>query len=524
MDFETFVRSLAFDPATLTPEQHRALESQWRASHRAPAPAPVPTPAAPVLSALPTAEVDAVVAATEIENTRRGGIGALFRDYVAKAPDRVKEFEAVVRTAITTGQSVKDTEFALLKMTYGNGPLAFSPSKPDVNGAVLEVAVARAVGVSRSALEKDYSDQTLSAADRHFRGGCGLKRLIVTCARGGGMREADEGHFTSSTGTKRILQAAFRDPGESSHSENWSAGMSSGFGPSTYDLSGILSNVMNKSLRDYFNSVEMVWRLITAVRPVSDFKQISGYALTGDLEYKEVAPGGEVKHGTLGEVSYTNQAKLYALMLGIDYQHIRNDDLGAFNQITKRLGRGGALKINSVFWEAFMTTVGSFWSADNGNYANHADYEFTLDKLDNAHLAWKSREDVDGKPMGDRAKYLLTSSKWELKGRRYMRSTTISEDGGEGDMNEMAGMWEPISSTYLSNDAYTGYSADDYYLLKDPAEMPVIETVFLDGQEMPSIEAAEPDLSRLGIMTRGMHAFGVTRQEKKGGFRFKQTA
>ncbi len=171
-----------------------------------------------------------------------------------------------------------------------------------------------------------------------------------------------------------------------------------------------------------------------------------------------------------------------------------------------------------------MTTSGSFWSAANGNYANHADYEFTLAKLDNAHLAWQSREDVDGKPMGDRAKFLLTSSKWELSARRFMRSTTISDDSGSGDSNQLAGMWEPISSTYLGNSAFTGYSTDDYYLLKDPNEMPVIETVFLDGQEMPTIEAAEPDLSRLGIMTRGMHAFGCTRQEHKGGYRFKQSA
>jgi hypothetical protein len=210
--------------------------------------------------------------------------------------------------------------------------------------------------------------------------------------------------------------------------------------------------------------------------------------------------------------------------MGIDFQHIRNDDLGAFQQITKRLGRGGALKINSIFWEAFMTTVGSFWSTANGNYINHADYAFTLEKLDNVNLAWQVREDADGKPMGDKAKYLLTPSKWELRAKRYMRSTTISEDSGSGDSNQLAGMWEPISSTYLGNDSFTGFSVDDYYLLKDPNEMPVIETVFLDGNEMPQIEAAEPDLSRLGIMTRGMHAFGVTRQEHKGGYRFKQTA
>ena len=105
-----------------------------------------------------------------------------------------------------------------------------------------------------------------------------------------------------------------------------------------------------------------------------------------------------------------------------------------------------------------------------------------------------------------------------------MRSTTISDDSGSGDTNQLAGMWEPISSTYLSDATLTGYSVDDYYLISDPMDLAVIETVFLDGQEIPTIEMAEPDLSHLGIMVRGVHAFGVNRQEKRGGYRFKQTA
>lgn len=524
MDFDAYVRALGLDPAALSAGQHKQLEAAWRASLRPeqqnpPQPQPAPAPVAAVKP--PTAEVDEVVALTEADNARRAGIGALFRDYVAKAPERVKEFEAVVRTAISTGQSVKDTEYALLKMSYGNGPLAYSPSKPTVDDKVLEVAVARSIGLSRETIEKGYDDRTLSAADKDFRGGCGLKRLVVTCARSNGMRDADESHFQGSQSTARILKAAFR----SNDGDDFRAVASSGFGPSTYDLSGILSNVMNKSIRDYFNAVESVWRLITATRPVSDFKQISGYALTGDLEYKEVAPGGEVKHGTIGETSYANQAKLYALMLGIDYQHLRNDDLGAFTAINKRLGRGGALTINKVFWTAFLATAGSFWSGANGNYGASTDYAFSdIDKLDNVNLAWQSRTDPDGKPMGDKAKYLLVPSKWEVRAKKYMSSTRISNDSGDGEDNPMAGVWEPISSTYLGNSSFTGYSVDNYYLLKDPADMPVIETVFLDGQEMPTIEAAEPDLSRLGIMVRGMHAFGVARQEAKGGFKFKQTA
>jgi hypothetical protein len=520
-DFDAYVRSLGLDPAALTADQQTALEAAWRATVRAGDPRPEPDPKPKAVAKPGTAEIDELVASTDADNARKGGIAALFKKYVAEAPDRVKEFEAVVRVAIAGGQSVKDTEYELLKLSYGNGPLAFSPSKPAVDDRVIEVAVARAVGVSRETVEQDYDDRTLSAADRQFRGGCGLKRLVVMCARANGYRDADEGGFTGVESTKRMLRAAFRD---GATDDPFAAAASAGFGPSNYNLSGILSNVANKSIRDYFNAVEGVWRLISAVRSVSDFKEITGYALTGDLTYKRVALGGEVKHGTLGEEEYGNKADLYAIMLGIDYQHLRNDDLGAFATIFKRLGRGGALTINDIFWAAWLATAGNFWSAANGNYAAATDYAFTLDNLDNANLAWQLRTDPDGKPMGDRAKYLLTPSKWELKAKRFMRSARVSNDGGDGEENPVAGMWEPISSTYLGNANYDGYSADNYWLVKDPMDMPAIETVFLDGQEVPTVETAEPDLSRLGIMFRGMHGFGVRRQEKRGAFKFKQTA
>lgn len=522
MNFEAYVRSLGMDPTALSPDLTAALEAAWRASQRTTPPTPADPKPGSGGSGKTQAELDLerATAEAEVENARISGIVTLVQTYIREAPDRAKELQTTAELAIKGKQSVKDVELQLLRTSRAAGPLAFSPSRATVDDKVIEVAVARSIGISSGTIERDYDDKTLSAADRHFRGGMGLKRLLVMCARANGHRDAEESGFVGVNGTKRILQAAFLDR----NGDEWGAGMSGGFGPSTYNLSGILSNTMNKSIRDYFNSVESVWRRIAATRPVSDFKEISGYALTGDLTYKKVAPGGEVKHGELGERSYGNKADLWALMLGIDYQHIRNDDLGAFNQINKRLGRGGALTINDVFWTEFLDTDAAFWSAGNGNYVNGTDYALSdIDKLDNVNVAWEARTDPDGKPMGDKAKYLLTATKWAVRAKKYMSSTRISADGGDGEDNPMAGMWEPISSTYLSNSSYDGYSADDYYLLKDPADMPVIEVVFLDGQEIPTIETAEPDLSRLGIMVRGVHGFGARRQEKLGGYKFRQS-
>ena len=45
--------------------------------------------------------------------------------------------------------------------------------------------------------------------------------------------------------------------------------------------------------------MERAWRNICAVRNVSDFKTVTSYRLIGRDQYEIVAPGGELKHGTL---------------------------------------------------------------------------------------------------------------------------------------------------------------------------------------------------------------------------------
>ena len=79
-------------------------------------------------------------------------------------------------------------------------------------------------------------------------------------------------------------------------------------------------------------------------------------------------------------------------------------------------------------------------------------------------------------------------------------------------------------SRYLSNSSYTGNSEKAWYLLADPADLPVIEVAFLNGQESPTIETAEADFSVLGIQLRGVHDFGVSLQDPRGGLRSKGEA
>ena len=196
-----------------------------------------------------------------------------------------------------------------------------------------------------------YDDATLNAASDRFRGGIGLQELLLEAAWANGYTGRN---FRDS---RAVLRYAFNP------------GLEAGY--STIDIGGILSNVANKFLLDGFYSVERTWRNITAVRNVSDFKTVTSYRLIGTDQYEQVAPGGELKHGTLGEEKYENKAETYGLMLSIDRRDIINDDLNAITAVPRKLGRGSGLKINDVFWKTFMANS-NFFKAANNNYITGA--------------------------------------------------------------------------------------------------------------------------------------------------------
>jgi hypothetical protein len=88
-----------------------------------------------------------------------------------------------------------------------------------------------------------------------------------------------------------------------------------------------------------------------------------------------------------------------------------------------------------------------------------------------------------------------------------------------GEANPYAGRFTVESSPYMSNTSYTGYSAAAWYMLANPAELPVIEIAALYGRVEPVIETADADFNVLGVQMRGYSDIGVNLQEYRGGVR-----
>jgi len=402
--------------------------------------------------------------------------------------------------AIAEGWSTDKCELEVLRASRPKAPAIHSIDTA-LGGNVLEAACM--LTAKLATVEEIYDDQTLEAASKRFRGGIGLQELLLEAAWANGY---DGRNFRDSRSVLRFafghnLQAAF----------------------STIDIGGILSNVANKFLLEGFFSVERVWRTITAIRNVSDFKTVTSYRLIGKDQYEKVAPGGELKHGTLGEETYTNKADTFGLLLSIDRRDLINDDLGAITTVPRKLGRGSGLKINDVFWTTFLANS-DFFKVANKNFLSGADTVLGIDGLTKAEVAFLNQVDSDGKPIGIMPQIVLVPTALSAMGTMLFKSLEIRDTTASTKYpiaNPHAGKFRVEVSRYLSNAQYTGSSEKAWYLLAAPDDLPVIETAFLNGQESPTIETAEADFNVLGVQMRGYHDFGCALQDPKGGTKSK---
>lgn len=518
-EFADWVRARGFDPETITTESRTFLEGAYRAEQDKPAKVPDREPEPNRLKAAGEETFDAKMAAIEAENARIQAI----RDLTVSAceqwvgnPGKVQQLKAACEAAVNDQKTdVRDFRLALTRLSRPDAPNVYASSAPEVTGDVLEAAFAKRIGIPNR--EKQYDARTLEAADRSFKRGIGLQELLGHFARRGGWRGLS---LSAAVESKSFYQAAFSDD---ANGHDVRAGMA---GPSTYSLPNILANVANKGLKASFESVDQAWRQIADIKPVSDFKQISTVSLVGDLMYKEVPRGGELRHGSVQERAYTNQASTYGILLGIDRRDIINDDAGAIATATRHVGRGAGLKLNSLFYTIFNLNT-SFFSAGNANVITGGTSVLSgatgLEALRLGLLKFMQQTDPAGFPLGIRPAILFVPPELEVSAKNLINSTevlgTTTANSLVPTANAFANTLRVVSTPYLSNTSFSGSSTTAWYLLAEPSEMAVMQAVFVNGVDTPTVETADMDWNTLGMAWRGYIDAGFAFQEYRGGLR-----
>lgn len=525
MTFEQWLAARSIDPAGLTDAVKLVLQAAWKAE-TAPAPAPAPTPApAPAPTPAPApgrdpngnptpaggpAGLHARLAEAAARETHEARISARLSD--ALDLRRISSIDAErIRAESFADPSRWDDARIELEFIRCERPKPGhfqAPRERAVTDDVVECAVCQGAGLP--GLESHFKEATLEAAHARFPRGMALSDLIMLYARRGGYTGG------SVKANPEAAWSAARRAQDVQAAGSW--------GPSTQGatIGSMLAAVANKFLRSGFDSIESSWRAISAVRPASDFKTITTYSLTGDLTFQLLKPGGEIQHGQVDATGYTNRVDTYARMLGLDRRDVINDDLNAFGSVARRLGRGGAIALNKLFWGQFLNNS-TFFASGNNNVITGGTSALALAGLDLAHAKFLLQTDPDGNILGVMPKILLVPPALWATANTLMSSTALVSGAttapGTPSNNIWAGMFRVVSSAYMQDSTLTGNSAAAWYLLADPADLPVIEVAFLNGVETPTVESTDGDFGMLGTAFRGYFDIGVSKQEYRGGVR-----
>jgi phage major head subunit gpT-like protein len=528
MSFEEWAMSQGFDATSLSDQQKSLLMKMYETETGMVSATEMPEKEKELVAGFDIDALKAIYAGheSEIEGAIFASAGTVPTEELSKLKaDAYTRAHAIKQKAISakltadqfrlqTVQAAADLKLGLIRAERPRGPAIHSSSR-DISSPVIEAAFSRTRGTLE---EKDYDEKTLEAAHKSFRNGIGLQQLVIMAASANGM------HF---------------HPGEGITQGNLREALQHAFGPvkaagfSTISVPGILSNIANKEILQGYEEEDQTWREIAAVKPVSDFKQVTSYRMLDNMVFEKLGPAGEIRHGLLSEETYTRQAETYAKMAAVTRKDIINDDLGAFDDMRNRIGRGGAQQLNRVFWTAFMNNA-SFFTAGRGNFIVGSTSTLLTDGvgLQQALTAFRKLKSpvtdggkrVASNTVGGRPEILLVPPELEHAADKLYVGTNLSIGSAAGEENTHRNKYRPVVCPWLSDTDFAGNSTTAWHLLRNPRVMPAVVVSFLNGMETPTVESAEADFNTLGVQFRGYFDFGCDLAEYLCGIKSKGAA
>ncbi|KAB2937986.1 MAG: hypothetical protein F9K17_15890 [Phycisphaerae bacterium] len=282
---------------------------------------------------------------------------------------------------------------------------------------------------------------------------------------------------------------------------------------STISLPTALSNLANKLLLESYEESPATWQVFAATRSVSDFKTNTAIrpSFTGSLQ--QVAPGGELKHGSATEWYAEFRADTYGRLFSVDRRDLINDDLGTFDEVARASGRAAMRKLNDLVYEVLLANGGDFFSTNNGNYIEGAGAVLSFDSLSEAIGLMMTQRDAEGNDLDLRPKTLLVPPELQPQAKALLESEflqQVAENAPTGNSLRRAVSVEV--EPRLSNTVKYAAAASDkhWYLFSAPSNVPMI-VAFLQGKQTPTVEffGLDQDANRLAVTWRVYFDFGA---------------
>lgn len=296
---------------------------------------------------------------------------------------------------------------------------------------------------------------------------------------------------------------------------------------STMSLPVALGDAANKLLLESYSESPATWRAFAATKSAADFKQHTGIRPTQTGELEQVAPGGELKYGSIKEATYQFQVDTFGKVIGIDRRDIINDDLSLFDDTARSLGRSAMRAVSDLVYKVLLANAGGFFSAGHGNYDEGAGTALSGVSLGVGIARMLAQRDDQGRDLDIRPKVLLVPPELQQTAKELLQSDFIQRANsdlptGNALKNVVALEVEPRLSNSLR---FTGTSAKAWYLLAGPQDAPLV-VAFLQGKQTPTVEffGFDADPNVLAATWRVYFDYGATLADHRAAYKAKGEA
>ena len=289
-------------------------------------------------------------------------------------------------------------------------------------------------------------------------------------------------------------------------------------GQTTSDFPVLMENVMHKQVLVAYQNAADTWRRFCKTGSVSDFREWLRLRTGSIGNLDGVNERGEYKTDTVPDakkegVSAARKGKI----ISITPEIIINDDIGYINDITAMMGRAAKRSIESEVYvqlalNAALKDGVALFHASHGNLAGSGSVP-TIASIEAARVAMAKQKDIGDNDFLDIRPSIFVGG---MSTGATARDLNAQEYNDESSKNQR----KPNSVRGLFNDVVDSprIAGNDWYLFADPAEAPVMEVVFLDGQDEPVV-AMDENFTTAGVDYRVELPFGVSAIGSEGAYK-----
>lgn len=283
---------------------------------------------------------------------------------------------------------------------------------------------------------------------------------------------------------------------------------------STSDFGLILGDTVNRTLRAAYEAAPSGVKMIARQSTARDFRAKHKLTLGEAPTLKKVGESGEITRGSMAESGESYRLETFARVFGITRQAIVNDDLGAFSDLSRRLGTAAAefeaaYLVDLLVSNPAMSDGHALFSSDHGNLAGTGAAP-SVDTLSDARQALRGMKGLDGKtPINATPRYLLAPAALETAAEKLVSEIQAAK---VADVNPFSNL------SVIVDPRLDAISATAWYLFADPAQVEVIEYSYLESEPGPVVETRSGfDVD--GVETKIRLDFGAGIVDFRGGFR-----